>query len=369
MAGTSRKIAYILGAGFSYGSNHVAPVGKHKVHMPLQASLFEELCRFHYRKIKDLDKTAKAIREYFSPSTFRATRAKGSLRHRDLFRLSVEEVVTFFDEIATNKKEGWKEVETVANNLQTLTVELIGFLSTNGNPGQNSLLKKFVRRLAQTDVLITFNWDTLLDHALSNQKRFSWHKCWGYGQTVRNEFTSATRKPPPIPRKYPRLLKLHGSINWLAYRDNNATKRLIASNWDSEGRTSDVVMMPPKMIKPEVWGQVARSDPLTQIGGNKATSREFYPKLWAEAEEQLSRSKRLVFIGYSFPPADFAVSNMLRRAISAQKVEKGEFPLVDIVDPNATQLARRFEQSFNINVPIESQYLSLASYLSSARAS
>src|SRR6202035_2336020 len=76
MAGTSRKIAYVLGAGFSYGSNHVATVGRHQVHMPLQFSLFEELCRFHHKKIRRLDKVAKCIRQDFSPNTYRATRRR-----------------------------------------------------------------------------------------------------------------------------------------------------------------------------------------------------------------------------------------------------------------------------------------------------
>ena len=94
----------------------------------------------------------------------------------------------------------------------------------------------------------------------------------------------------------------------------------------------------------------------------------FYPKLWTEAQEQLSRSRRIVFIGYSFPPADFAVSNMLRRAFSIMKKSTGNFPTVDIVDPNAAVLAKRFEQSFKIGVPTENQYLSLGSYLHSGRA-
>jgi len=163
MAASSRKIAYVLGAGFSFGSGHSAPIGKHRVHMPLQFSLFEELCRFHYRKINRLDKLAKAIRQYFSPNTYRATRGKGSSRHQDRFGLSVEEVVTFFDEIVTNQKDGAKQIESAAEALQELTVELISYLSVHGNPGQNGLLRSFAKRLAQTDVLVTFNWDTILE--------------------------------------------------------------------------------------------------------------------------------------------------------------------------------------------------------------
>jgi hypothetical protein len=127
-------------------------------------------------------------------------------------------------------------------------------------------------------------------------------------------------------------------------------------------------MMPPKMIKPEVWGRQEPSDLPTSEGGNKQVSRDFYPHLWSEAEKQLSLCRRIVFVGYSFPPADFAVSNMLRRAISIRKVSTGQFPDVDIVDPNSAELAERFAQSFKIKVPVENRYFSLGSYLSSTRA-
>lgn len=359
-----RKIAYVLGAGFSYGSEHTALVGKHKLGMPLQLTLFKELCKFHYRKIKRLDKTAKTIREYFSPNTYRASRGKGASRHRDLFSLSVEEVVTFFDEILTNKDgTDTSEIKEAAEELQRLTVELISYLSTHGSPGKNRLLKQFAKRLVQTDVVISFNWDTILDRVLMNQS--DWHPSWGYGTTVRQEFRYAARSVPAIPKKYPRLLKLHGSINWLAYDEHDKVDQVIASRWHPGGRGRDVVMMPPKMIKPEVWGRKSES---AVSGGNKYVSDNFYPDLWEEAEGQLSRSRRIVFIGYSFPPADFAVSNMLRRAISTMKVVTGRFPEVDIVDPNAAQLAERFKQSFAIEVPVRNQYLSLGNYLTSKRA-
>ena len=255
MAGESRKIAYILGAGFSYGSGHTASVGKHRVKMPLQLSLFQELCGFHYKKPRQLDPLAQAIRQYFSPSTYRATRGRGSHRHQDLFGLSIEEVVTFFDEIVTNNREETEEAKEAAEELQRLTVELISFLSTNGSPGKNAILKKFVRRLVQTDVLISFNWDTLLDRALANQKKCPWHPAWGYGRTVREEFSPETRSHPALASKYPRLLKLHGSINWVAYKENRQEHRILKKSWAPGDRSSNVVMMPPKMVKPEVWGR------------------------------------------------------------------------------------------------------------------
>jgi hypothetical protein len=370
IAAKSRKIAYVLGAGFSFGCGHTAPVGKHAVSMPLQFTLFEELCKFHYKKIKRLDKIARVIRQYFSPNTYRASRGKGSSRHEDLFGLSVEEIVTFFDEIISNRKEEAPEIRAASEELQRLTVELLTHLSKNGAPGKNVLLKAFANRLLQTDVVVTFNWDTILDRVLSNQVRYKWHPAWGYGKTVRQEFDYAARNIPEIPGKYPRLLKLHGSINWTAWAnpipDEEGEEREITARWTPRDRPESVVMMPPKMIKSEIWIRPSGAEP--PAGGNGHVSEDFYPSLWAEAEEQLSHCRRLVFIGYSFPPADFAVGNLLRRAISAQKVSAGRFPDVDIVDPNAANLAVRFKQSFKLEVPIENQYLSLRNYLISDRA-
>lgn len=281
MASKSRKIAYVLGAGFSFGSGHSALIGNHSVRMPLQFSLFEELCGFHNKEIRSIDPLAKIIRQYFSPGTYRATRGKGKSRHQDLFGLSIEEVVTFFDEIVTNNRAEKEAAGTAAEELQRLTVDLISFLSTKGNPGKNALLRKFVRRLAQTDVLVSFNWDTLLDRALASQRKSPWHPAWGYGKTVRNEFALETRTHPAIPLKYPRLFKLHGSINWVAYKaaiKGGKEFRVLKKNWNPGDQSSSVVMMPPKMVKPEVWGR-SKATPSGQTGGNGHVSKDFYPHL------------------------------------------------------------------------------------------
>lgn len=364
----TRKIAYVLGAGFSYGTGHRAPVGNHFIRMPTQDTLLQELCRFHYRKIKQLDKIASLIRQYFSPNTYRASRNKGSKRHEDIYGLSLEEVITFFYETISSKKAAPK-IKIALTELQELITELIAYLSLNGKPGQNDVLRKFADRLFKTDVIITFNWDTILDRTLSNRLKF-WHPRWGYGKSVKNEFKYNARHSLKVPQKYPRLLKLHGSINWTAHRwEIGSEEKLIAHAWGPDQRNfKDVVMIPPKMIKSEIFGDIPLDENRPEeFFGNEVISRDFYTKLWSEAENHLSISRRIVFVGYSFPPADYAFGNMLRRAISRMKISLGRFPGVDIVDPNAAELAKRFEKSFKISVPVENQYLSLKNYLSSPR--
>ena len=375
---SSRKIAYVLGAGFSYGTGHKAIVGQSPIEMPLQHTLLKELCVFRHRKIDKLNHVTKYIRKYFSPTTYRSTKRKGSKRYNDLYGLSIEEIITFFDELVRTDHPEKDKIKEAMEELQNMTAELISFLSTNGNPGQNPLLRRFVERLLQTDVLITFNWDTILDRALANKKAKSksnfWNPSWGYGTTVRKMFTYRLYKKPyqrtaKIPKKYVKLLKLHGSINWIAEVINNGKKevRVITKGWEfKKAIYNKIVMMPPKMIKPEIWDK--SSDPqqgINKVGNNAVTG--FYPEIWGEAQKQLELCRRIVFIGYSFPPADFAVGNMLRRAISMMKVVMRKSPEIDIVDPDAPRLAERFEQSFKIKVPTANQYLSLQNYLDSTR--
>ena len=59
---SSRKIAYVLGAGFSYGTGHKAIVGQSPIEMPLQHTLLKELCVFRHRKIDKLNHVTKYIR-------------------------------------------------------------------------------------------------------------------------------------------------------------------------------------------------------------------------------------------------------------------------------------------------------------------
>lgn len=358
MANSTRKVVYILGAGFSYGTDHHIKWCKSKLYMPLQYNLLERIFHYHNKTIRDLDGLATLIRRYFSPDTFRSKRSEGAKRHRDLESLSVEEIVTFFEEMIRDlKPDEAKKFRKAETLLRRLTVELISDLSTNGSPGNNAILKKFRELLLGTDTVITFNWDTLLERALLNKGR--WHPAWGYGSAVRNTFRYAAQQTPKALKKHVTVLKLHGSINWLAVEN----ERVITKTLSPDGQFDGVVMMPPKMLKREIWGEEPTEDKTEPLRGNWAVhERGLYRKIWREAEEHLVRAKQLIFIGYSFPAADTSVFGLLRRSLAIAKTKRGEHPEIFIVDPNAAQLAERVQQSFQIEVPAKNQFLTLASY-------
>ena len=73
---------------------------------------------------------------------------------------------------------------------------------------------EFVSRCDPTDTLVTFNWDTLLDRALADSG--SWNPDTDYGVVFEAILDGEWRAPAQssVERK---LLKLHGSTNWLVH--------------------------------------------------------------------------------------------------------------------------------------------------------
>jgi hypothetical protein len=200
-----------MGAGFSFGTGHEVERGNFALTMPLQNNLFEILFKFHFQSIKTLDPVAQVVRKYFSPNSFRPTRGGGANRHADLKNLSVEEVVTFLEEMVRDLPDSDSdEFRRTEATLRQLTIELFSYLSSEGSPNQNPVLRAFRNTLLDTDTVVTFNWDTLLDNVLSKGNK--WHPAWGYGLSVRKVFKYAGSKTRNPPKKHPTLFKLHGSI-------------------------------------------------------------------------------------------------------------------------------------------------------------
>jgi hypothetical protein len=354
MAG--RKVVYVLGAGFSFATKHKVSRGRTALEMPLQQTFFSTLNRFRYRQITKLDDICQVVRRYFSPSTRRPTRNLGLNRNADLFGLSIEEIVTFFDE-ARLRGEKKEEFTNIENRIRDEVIGVVTFLSKSDEVRGNPVLRKFRSRLKQTDTIISFNWDTLVEQVLINWER--WHPSFGYGAAVGRLLKKARgKRKTKKALKRVRLLKLHGSVNWIA-----SDGKFKLNNNLLEVHASKVIFMPPKMLKSELWESNSNDG---QTGNGFAQVNSLYKDLWEEAESSLRIAKSTVFIGYSFPSTDFAVSNMLRRAIGDSKDTRRDLK-VEIVDPNAPDLAKRMEQSFKIRVPPEDQYLSLDSYLFTKR--
>lgn len=175
------------------------------------------------------------------------------------------------------------------------------------------------RRIAQSlkpgDTVISFNYELLMDYALGNltqDDQAKWQINDGYGVPCSKLTKAKGYAPNPVSNV--KLLKLHGSLNWLfcplcgqlysyEHLDQRGNSIIINGMANMVECTSEKccqrlsrVIIPPTLLK-------------------NYQIIPFIPKLWQQARECLQRAKEVVVIGYSFPTTDFRSNWMFRKAM------------------------------------------------------
>jgi len=133
-----------------------------------------------------------------------------------------------------------------------------------------------------------------------------------------------------------KILKLHGSLNWFHYLpmrkypySNSGEQNL------SEEKLKEVLLVnghwwltqPPDLngwiLDPLIITPVLYKDQYYQ--------NQPFPYIWRQAYNELSACKRLVIIGYSFPPTDFSVRKLLLESFCENTLKE-----LVIVNPDET---------------------------------
>ena len=180
---------------------------------------------------------------------------------------------------------------------------------------------------------VTFNYDDLLDAAMSTTGR--WNPNWGYGFFCRPSTSTVydlTRGPRDSDLV---LLKLHGSLNWwprLGYSRPLALDAIVHHHsWKMSGPyrswfPSEVVarhLEPEPIIVPPV---LSKSDLVAQPA---------LRLVWSLAFEHLSTADSVSFIGYSFPETDTAARALFEEALADLPPEAVTVVNLE-TDPNQT---------------------------------
>lgn len=197
--------------------------------------------------------------------------------------------------------------------------------------------------------LITFNYDLVVEKALSNLKRES------YVNPIFEFNTAYLIDPyqtlPPSPNSdgegFPTsmfgnsisVIKLHGSLNWLRGVEGNFDKldpigkipyklflyqgkKIFVKfilDLENPNRTHTTKFAMHPLIVPPVYKK-------TQFYSN------LFKPLWRRAEESIELAERLIIFGYSLPEADTKAQNMLARALA----KNSRTPDVHIIDTDPT---------------------------------
>lgn len=238
-------------------------------------------------------------------------------------------------------------------------------------------------RLAPEDVVITFNWDTLLDRALHDST--SWRVDSGYGVTphrvFRNEWLTPTKSRSSI-----RVLKLHGSSNWVTSAALRAPESDVVELIQSappdrlnifESATDPFPTFagrymagygpfafgyyPPNIMddqgKPLKDGHVligARMKHRFMPEGSApdhglptmpliippVRQKQYglfgtlFEDIWTQAQDALAKADTIVVIGYSFPATDVRSIDLFTKAF----MSRATIPKVIVVDPQPEQV-------------------------------
>lgn len=292
--GRMSKTIIFLGAGASKAEG-----------APLQAELFssyvEAINSQPYKDNKRFKSTKHNVEEFFK--TFFGidieSLPEGDSTINDLFP-TFEEALGVLD-LAISKNELYRAQGYKLNSYRTslvfamaiaiqfkLDVERSGGYATHFNL-ISSLREQLVKK---NIVLISTNYDLLADNAIIDNTAY----CdYGFGY-----------KNPSYDHSI-RILKVHGSLNWLycpvckQIKVGKKEKTMISAELNQIGKqctycksTLCSIVVPPTYYKD--------------------MSNPYLQKVYEEAERELLDAKEIIFCGYSFPDADMHIKYMLKRA-------------------------------------------------------
>jgi hypothetical protein len=233
-----------------------------------------------------------------------------------------------------NRPKDWKARK---EDLEELVRRIIIHTTTDLDEGPakarvSTVHQALLRMVRAGDTLITFNYDTVIEEAMPAETPWTprggycvdvsgithdWAKAW-----LRKRNMTATTESQV------RLLKLHGSINWVLYP------------------TGKVRLKPrPYVVRTRNGKPTFDRAAILPPGWHKRVDRNPYRALWREARLCLERCSALAIIGYSLPETDL-IARALFAEVSRMKASRAqhlkELHVADVSDAAKSRLVDLF---------------------------
>lgn len=391
------KKVIILGAGASKSYNE----SKSKVRMPIAKDFFET-----FRQLDIAENPWVLIGNII---TYIAERNNADIL--DFLNFS-EDIEILHSEIQEKLYTALKRGDFFSDEYDVRLLkafnELI-FLFTNViNEIQNGEISKahinLAKQLGNQDSIITFNWDTLMDRALKQEK--SWDVSNGYfvnpTAIYRNEWIDNDNLKKEDTNL---ILKLHGSSNWLTshIQPNNEGKIELSQETEVEDfyvyeYTKDPYptfagrfmagyedfsygYYPPNLPlkgKPAPNGYLYARTRIKFPNMPEGTSSDkglvsmpliippvknkeydlfgsLFKNIWEKAEDELVKAEEIHIIGYSFPITDVRTDALFKKAF----IKRTDIPKIIILNPNPETIEERFILDYGIpkeNIKVLKQF-------------
>lgn len=197
-------------------------------------------------------------------------------------------------------------------------VELISYTINRTLIGPTCRLhRKLARMMQESDVILDFNYDLLLDNVLRTEKKIdddsysvNFFKVYRNGKWERTN----SSKQETID-----LFKLHGSFNWL--KCSECSSILLMQDSISPTRVFSISSL-QKFECPRCSSVGVLTRLLLPPIQTKEYHLEPYRFLWSQAAKKLQKIHRIAFLGYSFANTDFATRSLLRRILLYTPMEE-----------------------------------------------
>ena len=174
--------------------------------------------------------------------------------------------------------------------------------------------------MASGDVVLTFNYDILMDNALFLERKISDSAyCMSFSKTNEEGNWKRSSDDPSLVT----LFKLHGSLNWVRCGFCGA---LLLYRSKKKALYGAMTFECPRCLSDETHAQRMMIPPVE----SKDYSDRNMAFLWVQADRLLRDFSRVVCIGYSFPYLDYDMLTLIRRFRSRQS----QMPEVDFVSPD-----------------------------------
>jgi hypothetical protein len=390
MAGSSRTL-WLFGAGASHHYN----LNSRGVSVPLANDFFEAFSALP---------TSEGYHAHVGPfisylAHYRGVPPVGVHKWREnieTFMTSIEEGLadlrSKLAERPPNAHE-WSKGLSLAMVFNNMSFILANVINEAQNGPSESLYRMLLNYCGPNDAFVTFNWDTLLDRALAATG--GWSPNDGYGLSFTSVLDGNWKPTIEGGRTFStnwKVLKLHGSTNWLVpytsvhlqtfeyvssvpestdiflYWQSSLPYATWKSRWKGGYSPTCYCYYPPNLpsscfrqehLSPapgHVFVSVAYKgifSPFDEPGEKGVPSSallitpvrqkkyEMYQstvnELWRQTADLFEDADRIVIVGYSFPTTDTRALDLLTSALAARR---GKIEL-EIVAPDADAIAAR----------------------------
>lgn len=232
---------------------------------------------------------------------------------------------------------------------------------------RSTATKELVEKLdPRTTAIISFNYDVIVDIALSRRhKKFDFRAAdaerlaeVSEGLGIDYGVAFSNMPAPEAPREDFRLLKLHGSFNWLWSRVTGnlyfgGLSKAIAVLYDERAERALDLRGYYERARAPFAEETSDLEPILVTPTHLKDLRNVHlATLWRRAEESLRQARRVTFIGYSLPGDDIHIKYLFKRALETRYWN--EAPEIIVVDyakgTKVTTVQENYQRFFGRNV-------------------